>query len=130
MTRGQARRIGLAAIVVVFALQAFNSLACYHHDLPAMLQSAAIFVALPMLPALAGLVSANPLRALGGAAGFAPWLLFAYWADCVRPDGAGGGGASFTYVAVLMYGAVTGLLGVLLTGPAMRWRGIRIDASG
>lgn len=127
MRRQKARSIGAAALVAVLLLQAFNSLACYRHELPQMLRAMVIFVALPMLPAVAGLFSANPLRALGGAIGFAPWLLFAYWADCGRPDGAGGGGASLVYVAVLMYGAATGLLGVLLTGPLMRWRGIGID---
>ena len=104
-------------------LQAFNSFACYGHDLRGYL-GALGFVAIPLLPAVFALFTKNPFRAVGAALLFAPWLLFAYYTDCVRPYQ--GGGASMIYVAVLMYGLPCALIGALLAGPVLRGLGITI----
>lgn len=110
--------IGLAAIVLVVALQTFNSVACYRHDLVTWAVSL-LFVAVPMLPALLALLSPQPLRAVGASLLFAPWLVYAYYIDCVKPYA--GGGASMIYVAVVMYGLPSALAGAALTAPVLRW---------
>ena len=124
ITRRRAVLIGIAAIACVVALQAFNSFACYRHDLLEFLSVTGMFLALPLLPALASLVTANPLRAAGACLGVAPWLMIAYYVDCVRPYA--GGGASMIYVAVVLWGTPCAILGALVSGPVLRACGISV----
>ncbi|AXK72183.1 Na+:solute symporter [Lysobacter sp. TY2-98] len=109
---------GVAAIGGVTALQAFNSFTCYDATLGQFLSGWAFFVLIPLIPAFVSLMTANPLRAVGACALFAPWLAFAYYTDCVRPYT--GGGASMIYVGVLLWGTPSAILGALVTGPVLR----------
>lgn len=113
LTRNQSLIAGACAIGAVFLLQAFNSAACYRHDMATFLSVLAMFVVPPMLPALVGLATKQPLRAVGGSLLFAPWLMLAYTTDCVMPYA--GGGASMIYVAVVLWGFPCCLVGVLLS---------------
>jgi hypothetical protein len=123
MSRQLARRWGLLAMGMVFILQAVNSFGCYKHDLLTYLKTLG-FIAIPMLPAFVSLFTANPLRAVGASALFAPWLALAYYTDCIRPDTSGG--ASMVYVAVLLYGFATALLGAALSGYFFRYFGLEV----
>lgn len=120
----QARMAGALAIAAVFLLQAFNSFGCYRHTFAMWLQ-ACTFLMLPMLPAFIGLLTRNPLRAVGASALFAPWLPYAFYVDCVLPYR--GGGASMVYVGVVMFGLPCAVLGALIAGPVSRWLGLRIE---
>jgi hypothetical protein len=122
-TRPQALRIALASVAAVVALQLFNGTACYRHDLEGHLVGLG-FVAAGFLPGLVALFTRNPLRTVGAALLFAPWLVLAYVVDCVQAYA--GGGASMIYVAVLLWGFCTSALGALLTGPLLRWVGVRV----
>ena len=82
------------------------------------------FVAIPLVPALLALPSANPVRAVGACLLFAPWLAYAYYIDCIRPYT--GGGASMVYVLVVMGGLPSSIIGALATGPVMRLLGIEV----
>ena len=124
ISRRKARWMGVAAIGVVLLVQSFNSFACYHHDFLTFLAATSIFVGIPLLPALVSLALPNPLRAVGACALFVPWLLLAYHTDCVRPYA--GGGASMIYVAVLMWGTVTSLIGAFITNSITKSAGIEI----
>jgi hypothetical protein len=124
IARRNARWIGVAAIGAVLLLQSFNSFACYEHGFLEFLSVTAIFVGIPLLPALVSLALPNPLRAVGACLLFAPWLLLAYYTDCVRPYS--GGGASMIYVAVLMWGTVTSLIGALITSSVTKNAGIEV----
>ena len=124
LTRKQATRYGIAAIVAVNALQAFNGIVCYHMSPSQFFASWAIFILIPLVPALVSLLTANPLRAVGASVLFAPWLVFAYYTDCIRPYT--GGGASMVYVAVLMWGTPSAIVGALVTGPVLRLVGVRV----
>lgn len=117
-TRKQAVLIGLAAIASVVLLQAFSSATCYEHDLASFLQTSGFFLGPALLIAGVCLLTANPLRAVGSCLLFAPWLVFAYYTDCIRPYE--GGGASMVYVLVLLQCTPCALLGALVTGPLMR----------
>lgn len=125
ISRRKARYIGSTAVCAVLLLQAFNSFACYNHDFLDFLTATSIFVGIPLLPALVSLALPNPLRAVGASVLFAPWLLFAYYTDCVRPYS--GGGASMIYVAVLLWGTITSLIGALITNLLTRSFGIEIS---
>ena len=125
LSRSKARVLALIAILVVMALQAFNSFACYEHNLLTFLGSLA-FIAIPMLPALVAMATKNPLRSVGASLLFAPWLPFAYYTDCVQPYQ--GGGASMVYVVVVFYGFVTALVGAVLSGPVLSRLGVRVAA--
>jgi len=120
----KARWIGVTAICAVLVLQSVNSFACYHHDFLTFLSATAIFVCIPLLPALISLARPNPLRAVGACVLFAPWLLLAYYTDCVAPYS--GGGASMIYVAVFLWGTVTSFIGALITNPITKRLGIEI----
>lgn len=109
--------VGFAAICAVVAVQAFGSFACYHHDWPTFLSFTAFFVLVPLIPALIALLTRNPLCALGGCLLFVPWLVYAYYFNCVRLGS--GGGDSMVYVQLLLYGAGSCLLGVLFTALLM-----------
>jgi hypothetical protein len=122
--RKQAVTGGAVAIALVVALQAFNSFSCYDHTLMTFLQVLGMFLLVPLLPALISLLTANPLRAVGACLLFAPWLVFAYYTDCVRPYQ--GGGASMIYVGVLLWGTPCAIVGALLTGPVMRLFGLSV----
>lgn len=124
LSRRKARWIGVAAIGAVLLIQWFISFACYQQSFLDFLFATAFFVGIPLLPALFSLVLPNPLRAVGACLLFAPWLLLAYYTDCVRPYS--GGGASMIYVAVLMWGTVTSLIGALVTGFVTRSAGIEV----
>ncbi|WFC41842.1 Na+:solute symporter [Pseudoxanthomonas sp. SE1] len=124
ISRRQALITGMTAIALIIALQAFNSVGCYGHTLLTFVQVVGMFVLVPLLPALVSLLTANPLRAVGACLLFAPWLVLAYYTDCVRPYQ--GGGASMIYVAVLMWGTPCAIIGALLTGPAMRLLGMSV----
>jgi hypothetical protein len=117
LARSEAVVLGLIAIAGVALLETFNSLACYKHDF-ALYLSAMLFIGIPMLPALVSLATRNPLRAVGASLLFAPWLVFAYYVDCVVPYQ--GGGASMIYVAVVIWGLPSALVGALVTGPVLR----------
>jgi hypothetical protein len=112
---------GIAAVGLVCALQGVNSFACYQHNVWQYLGSL-LFIAIPMFPALTALKSEHPVRAVGGALLFAPWLAVAYYADCIEPYS--GGGASMIYVAVVLWGLPTCFVGVLLSGPIARFFGL------
>lgn len=122
--RKQAVVAGVIAIACILALQAFNSIGCYEHTLVTFVQVLGMFLLVPLLPALMSLFTANPLRAVGACLLFAPWLVFAYYTDCVRPYQ--GGGASMIYVAVLLWGTPCAVVGALLTGPVMRLFGLTV----
>jgi hypothetical protein len=126
ISRNQALVCGIGAIVGVIVIQAFNSFACYGHDLWSFLVTLGVFLAVPLLPAVFSLMTANPLRAIGACVLFAPWLLFAYYTDCVTPYA--GGGASMIYVAVVLWGTPSAVLGAVITGPIMR--ALRVSISG
>ena len=122
--RRRALIAGAVAIALVIALQAFNSVGCYEHTLVTFVQVLGMFLLVPLLPALMSLFTANPLRAVGACLLFAPWLVFAYYTDCLQPYQ--GGGASMIYVAVLLWGTPCAVLGALLTGPVMRLLGMSV----
>lgn len=124
ISRRRARWIAVAAIGAVLLLQSFNSFACYHHDFLEFFSATAIFVGIPLLPAFVSLALPNPLRAVGACMLFAPWLLLAYYNDCVRPYM--GGGASMVYVAVLMWGTITSLIGAVITSFVTKTAGIKV----
>lgn len=109
----------------MIGFQAVPGFACHGQDLRRFAIGLGVFVLPPLLPALASLATANPLRAVGACALFAPWLLWAGYVDCIRPDA--GGGASMAYVPVLLYGFPSAVLGALLAGPVCRRLGIAID---
>lgn len=113
----KAFRLGLLATGAVVALELFNGAACYGHGVRAQLVSLG-FVAVGFLPGVIALASKNPLRTVGAALLFAPWLLLAFYTDCVRPYQ--GGGASMIYVALVLYGFASSAVGALLTGPVLR----------
>jgi hypothetical protein len=110
----------------VVVIQVFNSVACYKHDLEGMLVGMA-FIAIPMLPAIISLALPNPLRAVGASAFFAPWLVWAYVIDCVFPYS--GGGASMTYVAVVIWGTPCAILGAFIAAPMAKRLGIEIEVA-
>jgi hypothetical protein len=122
--RNRAVFSGVVAIASVIAIQAFNSFACYGHDLRLFLKTLGIFLFIPLLPAIVSLATANPLRAIGACLMFAPWLLLAYYIDCIRPYT--GGGASMIYVAVVLWGTPSSIIGALVTGPIMRALGVSV----
>lgn len=122
----RAQLLGVAAIAGIVALQAFNSVACYDHDLSTFLGAVGVLLVAPLLPALLSLRTANPLRAVGACLLLAPWLVFAYYTDCVRPYA--GGGASLVYVAVLLWGTPSAVVGALVAGPVLRAFGVTVAA--
>jgi hypothetical protein len=124
VTRARARACGAAAIAAVALLQGFNSAACYRHNLDTYLETL-LFIAIPMLPAFVSLATRNPLRAVGASLLFAPWLVVAYFVDCVTPYR--GGGASMIYVAVVLFGFPSALAGALVTGPILRRLNVSLD---
>jgi len=124
ISRRNARWIGVTAIFAVLLLQAFNSFACYKHDFVTFLLATSFFVGIPLLPAFISLAFPNPLRAVGACLFFAPWLLLAYYTDCVLPYT--GGGASMIYVAVFLWGTVTSSIGALISNSITKSLGIEI----
>lgn len=125
-SRSRAALVGAASIGIVAVIQVFNSVACYKHDWEGMLAGLA-FIAIPMLPAGISLALPNPLRAVGASAFFAPWLVLAYVTDCVIPYS--GGGASMSYIAVVIWGTPCAILGAFVAAPIARRLGIEIQAA-
>jgi len=123
ISRSRAIHFGVASIFGIVCLQAFNSFACYGHDLQSLV-TLGIFLIIPLLPALISLLTANPLRAVGACLLFAPWLMLAYYTDCVRPYT--GGGASMIHVAVILWGTPSSIIGALITAPIMRLVGVSV----
>lgn len=113
----------LLSVLAIAFLQAINSFGCYDHDLLSYLK-ALTFIAVPMLPALVCVVARKPARAVAASIFFAPWLVFAFYTDCVRPGV--GGGASLAYATVMLYGFPSALLGAVF-GPTL-WQLFRGDA--
>ena len=126
VSRKKAMFIGVGAVVFIAALQAFNSVVCYKQNLSGYLNSL-WFILIPMLLPIASLLTKNPLRAVGGALMFAPWLVLAYYTDCIRPYT--GGGASMIYIAVVMFGLPSAALGTLVTGPVLRVLGVTVNTN-
>jgi len=109
----------------VLLLQAFNSFSCYQHDVATFLSVTFTLLAVPLLPALISLPLKNPLRAVGACALFAPWLVLAYYTDCIRPYS--GGGASMIYVAVFLWGTITSVIGALIAPLIAKGAGIEVS---
>lgn len=125
ISRARAFGCGLLAIGAVVALAAFNSFSCYGHDWATFVAANSLFVGPPLVPAVVCLAFPNPLRAVGACLFLAPWLLLAYYTDCVAP--AAGGGASMVYVSVLLWGVPSAVAGALLAGPATRRLNIHVE---
>jgi uncharacterized protein YybS (DUF2232 family) len=85
------------------------------------------FIAIPMLSAIISLVLPNPLRAVGASAFVVPWLVWAYVIDCVLPYS--GGGASMSYVTVVILGTPCAILGAFVAAPVAKRLGIEIEAA-
>jgi hypothetical protein len=113
----KARAAGIPAVCLVVAVELFNGTVCYKHEITGYLVGLG-FVAMGFAPGLIGLSSRNPLRTVGAALFFVPWLMLAFYTDCVRPYQ--GGGASMVYIAVVVYGFISSAVGALLTGLLMR----------
>jgi hypothetical protein len=126
LSRGRAARVGAASIGIVVVIQVFSSVACYKHDLEGMLVGLAC-IAIPMLPAIISLVLPNPLRAVGASVVFVPWLVCAYVIDCVLPYS--GGGASMSYVAVVILGTPCAILGAVVAAPVAKQLGNKLPRS-
>ena len=124
LSRSSAIWAGIGAIVAVVALQGFNGAICYHQDFRGFVGSLLVFVGPALAIAVFTLFTRNPLRAVGACVCFAPWLLFAYYTDCVRPYA--GGGASMIYVVVLFWGVPSAALGAAVAGPVLRRLGIDV----
>lgn len=124
LSRPFAIGIGTSAILLVVALEGLNSTLCYHLGIRQFLEGFLTFVAPALLIAAFTLFTRNPLRAVGACVCFAPWLLVAYYTDCVRPYA--GGGASMIYVAVLFWGVPSAALGAAVAGPILRRLGIEV----
>jgi hypothetical protein len=112
LTRSRACYLGIAAIAGVL-LQAWIGFSCYGQDLVMFIMGIAWFLAISLLPAVLSLLRANPLGAVGACLLIVPWMLFAYYIDCIKPYA--GGGASLAYVTVLLYGTPGAILGALVT---------------
>lgn len=124
ISRKRAIRLGLVAIGCIVVLHAINTFGCGNVSIGSFLTAFAIFMFPPLIPGLLSLVSANPLRTVGASLLLAPWLIFAYYVDCIAPYS--GGGASMVYVAVLLWGTLSAVLGALATGPILRMLGIQV----
>ena len=122
--RKRAIQLGIAAICGIVVLHAVNTFGCNSASSGSFVASFAIFVFPPLIPAILSLASANPLRSVGASLFLAPWLLLAYYVDCVQPYS--GGGASMIYVAILFWGTPSAILGALVTGPILRMVGIQL----
>lgn len=114
ISRSRSVFLGVASIFGIIFIQAFNSFACYDQDLQSFLETLGIFDIIPLVPALISLFTSNPLRAIGACILFAPWLILA----C--------GGESMVYVAVILWGTPSSIIGALITGPVMRRFGISV----
>jgi hypothetical protein len=125
ISRKRAIVFGAVSILGIVAIQAFNSFACYSQSPQTFLVVLGTFLLVPLLPAIISLFTANPLRAVGACLLFAPWLVLAYYTDCVRPYT--GGGASMSYVGVLFWGTPSSIFGALVTGPILRMLGIAVE---
>ena len=109
----RAKVIGGGAILLVFVAQAFSSTFCYDHDLAGFFKLSAVFILPPLVPAMISFFSPNPLYAAGSVLCFLPWIILAFWVDCVLPYQ--GGGASMMYVAVLLWGIPSAIVGLFVT---------------
>jgi hypothetical protein len=125
LARRHAQWIGVASIALVVALQSFNGVACYHQNVADFLLAFSIFVAPAVFVALIALFTSNPLRAAVASLCFAPWLVMAYYSDCIAPYR--GGGASMVYVVVVLYGLPCALLGAFIAGPLLRRLGVTVE---
>ncbi len=119
----KARLIGLTAIAAVVVIQLLSSIFCYQNDL-SQLAFSFMMIAVPFSPALIWILSPNPLLTVGGAALFIPWLVLAFTVDCILPYA--GGGASMMYVAVVIWGFPSTILGMILAKLAMKYFNISI----
>jgi hypothetical protein len=124
LSRRKARLIGSLSILGVVVLQSFNGVACYHQGPKDFVFAFLVFVAPAVLIATIAVFTANPLRAVFASAFFAPWLVTAYYTDCVAVYH--GGGASMVYVIVLLWGVPSALLGALIAGPIPRRFGVSV----
>ena len=118
ISRKSAFYLGVGSICVVLFIQAFNSFACYEHNVITFIYTTVFFLTVPLIPAFISLGLLNPLRAVGACTLFVPWLIFAYYVDCIKPYA--GGGASMVYVGVLFWGTPSAILGAFITGPITR----------
>ena len=115
--KAAALRAGLLATTFIVGLQLFNGFACYSLSLGYHLAALGLVV-FAFLPGLASLLTKNPLRAVGAALLFAPWLALAYYTDCVLPPK--GPASSMSYLVVVVYGLPSAAIGALVTSPLLR----------
>ena len=125
ITRKKAINLGVWSILIVVTLHGFNSFACYKSTISDFIYSTLIFIGTPLIPALISLKSKNPLRAIGVCMFFAPWLVFAFYVDCVVPYE--GGGASMIYIAVFLWGTLSGIAGAIIAEVISRLANIQIE---
>jgi hypothetical protein len=121
--RSSAYRAGLLAVALILGLQVLNGVACYELS-PGFHLVALGLVIIAFLPGVVALLSKNPLRAVGAAILFAPWLAFAYYTDCVLPPK--GPASSMSYLAVVVYGFPSAAIGAWATAPFLKTLRVRV----
>ena len=121
--RTTAFRAGLFATALIIGMQIFNGFACYELSFGFHLLAIG-FVLFAFLPGLVSLFSKNPLRTVGAALLFAPWLVFAYSTDCILPPK--GPASSMSYLAVLVYGLPSAAIGAWATGHILAALRVRV----
>ena len=115
ISRSRAIFLGDTSILGIIYIEAFNSFICYDNNLQKFLTMLGIFVISALFRALVSLLTSNPLRAVGACMLFAPWLIL------------GCGGESMIYVAVILWGTISSIIGAFITGPIMRLVGVSVD---
>lgn len=125
ITRKKAIKLGVWSILIIVALHSFNGFACYSSSISDFVYSTLVFIGIPLIPAFISLISKNPLRAIGVCVFFAPWLVFAFYVDCVAPYE--GGGASIIYIAVVLWGTLSSIAGAIIAEVISKLANIQIE---
>ena len=110
--RKTAMSLGAASIAGLLLLYGFASTSCYKPSIVDGVIAFSIFAGPGLLVAIVGMLSRNPLRAIGASLGIGLWIFLAYYTDCVMPYQ--GGGASLSFVGVLLWGTPSAIAGLFL----------------
>ena len=117
---------GICAICTILLMHAYVVIGCNKGNFSDFVSLGMIFLGLPLLLAIISLALRNPLPGVGACAFLAPWLVMALHADCIQSYS--GGGASMSYVAVLLWGTPSSIVGAILTAVILRILKMRIES--
>lgn len=119
-----ATKFSIGAFLLIFLMYSLYSFSCGKTSFSEFISTGFIFICPSLVIPSVFLIFKRTLVAAVGTLFVLPWLMLAYYVDCIMPYQ--GGGASMLYLGILFWGPPSAIAGMIITGFLIRFKKIEI----